>query len=247
MQDLTFQQMSLKMKRKEEVLGMRYEIKGDTLPVVVCYLEGGEQMITERGSMSWMSPNMKMETTTNGGIGKAFGRMFSGEAMFQNRYTAMGGNGMIAFASSFPGQIFARQIVPGQELIVQKTGFLASEAGVSLSVYFQKKLGAGIFGGEGFIMQRLSGSGMAFLEFDGHVVQYDLQPGQQIVVDTGYLAAMEGSCSMEVQTVPGLKNMVFGGEGVFNTVVTGPGRVWLQTMPISNVAGEILKFMPSGK
>lgn len=249
MQDLTFQQMSLKMKRKEEVLGMRYEIKGDTLPVVVCYLEGGEQMITERGSMSWMSPNMKMETTTNGGIGKAFGRMFSGEAMFQNRYTAMGGggNGMIAFASSFPGQILARQIVPGQELIVQKTGFLASEAGVSLSVYFQKKLGAGIFGGEGFIMQRLSGSGMAFLEFDGHVVQYDLQPGQQIVVDTGYLAAMEGSCSMEVQTVPGLKNMVFGGEGVFNTVVTGPGRVWLQTMPISNVAGEILKFMPSGK
>ena len=143
MQDLTFQQMSLKMKRKEEVLGMRYEIKGDTLPVVVCYLEGGEQMITERGSMSWMSPNMKMETTTNGGIGKAFGRMFSGEAMFQNRYTAMGGNGMIAFASSFPGQILARQIVPGQELIVQKTGFLASEAGVSLSVYFQKKLGAG--------------------------------------------------------------------------------------------------------
>lgn len=247
MQDLTFQQMSLKMKRKEEVLGMRYEIKGDTLPVVVCYLEGGEQMITERGSMSWMSPNMKMETTTNGGIGKAFGRMFSGEAMFQNRYTAMGGNGMIAFASSFPGQILARQIVPGQELIVQKTGFLASEAGVSLSVYFQKKLGAGIFGGEGFIMQRLLGSGMAFLEFDGHVVQYDLQPGQQIVVDTGYLAAMEGSCSMEVQTVPGLKNMVFGGEGVFNTVVTGPGRVWLQTMPISNVAGEILKFMPSGK
>lgn len=247
MQDLTFQQMSLKMKRKEEVLGMRYEIKGDTLPVVVCYLEGGEQMITERGSMSWMSPNMKMETTTNGGIGKAFGRMFSGEAMFQNRYTAMGGNGMIAFASSFPGQILARQIVPGQELIVQKTGFLASEAGVSLSVYFQKKLGAGIFGGEGFIMQRLSGNGMAFLEFDGHVVQYDLQPGQQIVVDTGYLAAMEGSCSIEVQTVPGLKNMVFGGEGVFNTVVTGPGRVWLQTMPISNVAGEILKFMPSGK
>lgn len=246
-EDLTFQQMSLKMKRKEEVLGMRYEIKGDTLPVVVCYLEGGEQMITERGSMSWMSPNMKMETTTNGGIGKAFGRMFSGEAMFQNRYTAMGGNGMIAFASSFPGQILARQIVPGQELIVQKTGFLASEAGVSLSVYFQKKLGAGFFGGEGFIMQRLSGNGMAFLEFDGHVVQYDLQPGQQIVVDTGYLAAMEGSCSIEVQTVPGLKNMVFGGEGVFNTVVTGPGQVWLQTMPISNVAGEILKFMPSGK
>ena len=226
---------------------MRYEIKGDTLPVVVCYLENGEKMITERGSMSWMSPNMKMETTSNGGIGKAFGRMFSGEALFQNRYTATGGNGMIAFASSFPGQIVARQIAPGLELIVQKSGFLASEEGVDLSIFFQKKFGAGFFGGEGFIMQRLSGNGIAFLEFDGHVVEYELRPGQQIVVDTGYLAAMDATCSMEIQTVPGLKNMVFGGEGVFNTVVTGPGHVWLQTMPISSVAGELLRYMPAGK
>ena len=223
---------------------MRYEIKGETLPVVVCYLEGGEQMITERGSMSWMSPNMKMETTTGGGIGKAIGRMFAGEALFQNRYTAQGGNGLIAFASSFPGQINAYEIGPGREIIVQKSGFLAAESGVELSVFFQKKLGSGFFGGEGFIMQRLSGQGTAFLGFDGHVVDYELQPGQQIVVDTGYLAAMEGTCSIEVRTVPGLKNMVFGGEGLFNTVVTGPGRVWLQTMPISNVAQLILSFMP---
>lgn len=223
---------------------MRYEIKGETLPVVVCYLEGGEQMITERGSMSWMSPNMKMETTTGGGIGKAIGRMFAGEALFQNRYTAQGGNGLIAFASSFPGQINAYEIGPGREIIVQKSGFLAAEAGVELSVFFQKKLGAGFFGGEGFIMQRLSGRGTAFLEFDGHVVDYELQPGQQIVVDSGYLAAMDSTCSIEVRTVPGLKNMVFGGEGLFNTVVTGPGRVWLQTMPISNVAQLILSFMP---
>lgn len=223
---------------------MRYEIKGETLPVVVCYLEGGEQMITERGSMSWMSPNMKMETTTGGGIGKAIGRMFAGEALFQNRYTAQGGNGLIAFASSFPGQIKAYEIGPGREIIVQKSGFLAAEAGVELSVFFQKKLGAGFFGGEGFIMQRLSGRGTAFLEFDGHVVDYELQPGQQIVVDSGYLAAMDSTCSIEVRTVPGLKNMVFGGEGLFNTVVTGPGRVWLQTMPISNVAQLILSFMP---
>ena len=225
---------------------MRYQIQGDTLPVVICQLEAGERMITEGGGMSWMSPNMKMETTTNGGIGKAFGRMFSGEAMFQNRYTAQGGNGMIAFASSFPGQIVAREIGPGRELIVQKSGFLASEAGVDLSVFFQKKLGAGLFGGEGFIMQRLSGQGIAFLEFDGHVVEYELRPGQQIVIDTGYLAAMDTTCSMEIQTVPGLKNMVFGGEGVFNTIVSGPGHVWLQTMPISNVAGEIARFIPSG-
>lgn len=224
---------------------MKYEIKGETLPAVICYLEEGETMITEKGSMSWMSPNMKMETTSNGGVGKALGRMFAGESIFQNRYTAMGGHGMIAFASSFPGQIRTWEISPGNEVIVQKSGFLAAESSVELSVFFQKKLGAGFFGGEGFIMQRLSGHGTAFLEFDGYVVEYNLQPGQQIVVDTGYLAAMDGTCSMEIQKVPGLKNMVFGGEGLFNTVVTGPGRVWLQTMPISNVAGEILRFMPS--
>ena len=226
---------------------MKYEIKGETLPVVICYLENGEEMITERGSMSWMSPNMKMETTSNGGIGKALGRMFAGEAIFQNRYTAMGGNGMIAFASSFPGSIMDYQIAPGRELIVQKSGFLAAEAGVELSVFFQKKLGSGFFGGEGFIMQRLSGYGTAFLEFDGHVIEYGLQPGQQIVVDTGYIAAMENTCTMEIKSVTELKNMVFGGEGVFNTVITGPGRIWLQTMPMSNVAAEIFKFMPSSK
>ena len=223
---------------------MKYEIKGNDLPVVICYLENGETMITERGSMSWMSPNMKMETTSNGGIGKALGRMFAGEALFQNRYTATGGNGMIAFASSFPGQIRPWEIGPGREVIVQKSGFLAAEESVELSVFFQKKLGAGLFGGEGFIMQRLSGQGMAFLEFDGHVVEYNLQPGQQIVIDTGYLAAMDATCNMEIKSVPGLKNMVFGGEGLFNTVITGPGRVWLQTMPLSGVAAQILKFMP---
>ena len=231
-------------KLNEEVKRMKYEIKGETLPVVICYLEDGEQMITERGSMSWMSPNMQMETTSNGGIGKALGRMFAGEALFQNRYTARNGNGMISFASSFPGQIMAWDIGPGRELIVQKSGFLAAESGVELSVFFQKKLGAGFFGGEGFIMQRLSGQGTAFLEFDGHVVEYNLQPGQQIVVDTGYLAAMENTCSIDVKTVPGLKNMVFGGEGIFNTIITGPGRVWLQTMPMSNVAELLMKFMP---
>ena len=226
---------------------MRYEIKGDTLPVVVCYLENGERMITERGSMSWMSPNMKMETTSNGGIGKAFGRMFSGEALFQNRYTATGGNGMIAFASSFPGQIVARQIAPGQELIVQKSGFLASEEGVDLSIFFQKKFGAGFFGGEGFIMQRLSGNGIAFLEFDGHVVEYELRPGQQIVVDTGYLAAMEETCTMDVVKVPGVKNMLLGGEGIFNTVIKGPGKIILQTMPITKVAELLQPFFTETK
>ncbi len=225
---------------------MRYQIVGETLPVAICELEGGEKMINEGGSMSWMSPNMLMETTTNGGIGKAFGRMFAGEKMFQNVYTAQGGNGLIAFASSFPGSIKAFQIAPGQEMVFQKSAFLAGEASVNLSVFFNKKLGAGLFGGEGFIMQRVSGQGIVFAEFDGHVVEYDLQPGQQIVVDTGHLAAMTPSCNMEIRSVPGVKNMLFGGEGVFNTVITGPGRVWLQTMPISNVAGVLRPYMPSG-
>lgn len=224
---------------------MNYKIEGGTLPVVICNLESGETMITEKGSMSWMSPNMNMETTSNGGLGKAFGRMFSGESMFQNRYTAKGGPGMIAFASSFPGCIRAFEIGPGRELIVQKSGFLASETTVDLSVFFQKRFSTGFFGGEGFIMQRLSGHGIAFVEFDGHVVEYELKEGQSIVIDTGYLAAMDATCSMEIQSVAGLKNKLFGGEGFFNTVVTGPGRVYLQTMPISNVAGAISSVLPT--
>ena len=238
---------------------MRYQIQGDTLPVVICQLEAGERMITEGGGMSWMSPNMKMEKgsmvwmspnmqmeTRGGGLGKMFSKAFSGESMFQNIYTAQGGNGMIAFASCFPGSIRAFNIRPGQEMIFQKSAFLASEAGVQLSVHFHKKVASGLFGGEGFILQKVSGQGVAFAEFDGHVVEYELQPGQQIVIDTGHLAAMTASCQMDIQTVPGVKNMLFGGEGFFNTVITGPGRVWLQTMPISNVAGALRPYIPSG-
>ena len=225
---------------------MQYTILGNDLPVVTCNLAPGESMITERGSMSWMSPNMKMETAA-GGLGKAFGRLFSGEAIFQNIYTAQGGPGMIAFASSFPGSIRAVQITPGRDVIAQKAAFLASERSVELSVHFQKKLGAGFFGGEGFIMQRLSGSGIAFLEIDGAAIEYDLAPGQQMIVDTGYLAMMDATCSMDIQTVPGLKNKFFGGEGFFNTVITGPGRIVLQTMPISGVAAAIRPFIPTGK
>ena len=225
---------------------MKYQIVGDTLPAVICQLEPGERMITEGGGMSWMSPNMLMETTSNGGIGSMIGRMFSGEKAFQNVYTAQGGEGMIAFASCFPGSIRAFEIAPGQEMILQKSAFLAGEVGIEMSVFFNKKLGTGFFGGEGFIMQRISGQGTVFAEFDGHVVEYELAPGQQIVVDTGHLAAMTASCQMDIRSVPGVKNMLFGGEGIFNTIITGPGRVWLQTMPISNVAGVLRPYMPSG-
>ena len=222
---------------------MQYSIEGEALPVVICHLEAGERMITEGGSMSWMSPNMKMETSSNGGIGKAFGRMFAGERIFQNVYTAVGSPGMIAFSSSFPGSVKAFAISPENEFIFQKSAFLASEASVSLSVHLNKKLGSGLFGGEGFILQKVSGNGIVFAEFDGHVVEYELQAGQQLVVDTGHLAAMSGSCQIDIQKVPGVKNMLFGGEGIFNTVITGPGKIWLQSMPIVNVAGVLRPYI----
>lgn len=223
---------------------MKYSIEGTPLPVVICDLEAGETMITEKGAMSWMTPNMKMETV-GGGVGKMIGRMFSGEAMFQNRYTAEGGPGQIAYASSFPGSILAFDI--GQkEMIVQKSAFLASTEGVSLSIAFQKKLSGGLFGGEGFIMQRLSGTGTAFVEIDGYVKEYDLEAGQSMLIDTGYLAAMEITCNMDIQTVKGLKNKMLGGEGFFNTVVTGPGKIYLQSMPINQMAGTLRPYMPTG-
>lgn len=223
---------------------MRYEIKGGSFPVVVCNLDRGEQMVTEKGSMVWMSPNMKMETR-GGGLGKMFSKMFAGESMFQNIYTAQG-DGMIAFGSSFPGQIKAITIAPGQEMVFQKSAFLAAEAGVELSIHFNEKLGSGFFGGEGFIMQRLSGRWTAFVEIDGELVEYELEAGQQIVVDTGNVAGFELGVQMDIQQVPGLKNKLLGGEGLFHTVLTGPGRVWLQTMPICNVAAAIRPFIPTG-
>lgn len=224
---------------------MRYSIEGEPLPVVICELENGETMITESGAMSWMSPNMQMETTSGGGLGKIFGRALSGESLFLNRYTARGGIGTIAFASSFPGSIRAFNIAPGQEIVAQKSAFLAGSAGVELSTFFQQRIGSGFFGGEGFIMQKLSGNGIAFLEFDGYIKEYELAPGQEMVVDTGYLAAMTPTCQVEVRTVPGVKNMLFGGEGIFNTVVTGPGRIWLQSMPIYQMANTLRPFFPT--
>ena len=193
---------------------MKYEIIGEPMPVVVCDLEANEAMITERGSMVWMSPNMKMETGA-GGIGKAFGRMFSGESMFQNTYTAQGGAGMIAFASSFPGSIKAVEIDPAHPVVVQKSGFLASEQGVELSI-------------------------------DGYAVEYELQAGQSMVVDSGNLAMMDATCTIDIQMVKGVKNVLFGGEGLFNTVVTGPGKILLQTMPVSGVAAALAPFFNTG-
>lgn len=222
---------------------MKYEIQGGNFPVLICTLDANEKMITEGGGMSWMSPNMKMETSSNGGIGKMLGRMMTKESLFQNNYTAQGGEGTIAFASSLPGEIMALEVAPGKEYVAQKSAFLASTAGVELSTFFQKKLGSGIFGGEGFIMQKLSGNGTAFIEIDGSAVKYNLEAGQQLIVDTGHVVLMSSTCKMDVQTVKGVKNVLFGGEGLFNTVVTGPGEVILQTMPVPKLAQSIQPYI----
>ena len=200
---------------------MKYEIVGDTLPVVICHLNKGEKMISDSGAMAWMDPCMKMETN-GGGAGKIIGRMFSGETLFRNSYTA-NEDGLIASA------------------------FLASEENVETSVFFNKKFSSGIFGGEGFILTKVSGHGTCFIEIDGSTVEYNLLPGQQMVIDTGYLAMMDATCKMDIQSVPGLKNKFLGGEGLFNTVVTGPGKIVVQTMPISAVANSLAKFFPQGK
>ena len=189
---------------------------------------------------------MVMETTSNGGFGKAFGRMLSGETMFLNKYTAKA-NGKIAFASSFPGEVRCYEIEPGKEIIVQKSAFLASTPNVERTVFFNKKAMTGIFGGEGFIMNKLSGRGTVFVEIDGSTVEYDLAANQQLIVDTGYVAVMDATCKMETQSVAGIKNKMLGGEGFFNTIVTGPGHVVIQTMPISAIASSLAKFFPSGK
>ena len=223
---------------------MRYELKGGSFPVVVCQLADGEKMVTEKGSMVWMSPNMEM-ATSGGGLGKMFSKAFSGESMFQNTYTARGA-GLIAFGSSFPGCILPLDVQPGKDYIMQKQAFLAAEEGVELSIHFNKKLGAGFFGGEGFIMQRLSGHGTAFVEVDGELVEYTLSPGQSMIIDTGNVLGFESTVSIDIQQVKGLKNKLLGGEGFFNTVLTGPGKIWLQTMPISGVASALRPYFPTG-
>lgn len=214
---------------------MKYEIKGNQLPVVIVTLDANETIHTEAGAMSWMSEGIVMKTNAGGSVGKAFSRLFSGESMFQNTYTASKDGDFIAFSSSFPGEIIAID-VKEKPIIAQKSAFLAREASVDMSIHFQRKLGAGFFGGEGFIMQKFTGEGIVFLEIDGSIEKYDLEEGQTMILDTGYLAAMDETVKMDIITVKGVGNVLFGGEGLFNTKVTGPGTIWVQTMPKSKLS-----------
>lgn len=224
---------------------MQYTIQGGSLPAVIIQMAPGETLISEVGGRTW-SRGPVLTETKGGSVGKALGRMISGESIFLNHYTAQG-PAEIAFASSFPGRIVARELQPGESVICQKSAFLCATLGVELSVHLQKKLGAGLAGGEGFIMQKVTGPGLAFFEFDGYCPEYNLAPGEQLVCDTGVVAMMNATCQMDIQMVKGVKNMLFGGEGIIDTVITGPGRVYLQTMTAANLAKLLLPYLPVKK
>lgn len=221
---------------------MRYEIKGNSLPVVICDLNAGETIVSESGAMGWMSDNILMDTNMKGGLLGGIGRAFSGESIFLNTFTCNQSSGLIAFPSSFPGKIVARQLFPGETIICQKGAFLAGEVSVKLETFFRKKLGAGFFGGEGFILQKIIGPGLVFLEFDGHVEEYTLTMGQKLKVDTGNVAMFDASVDFNVEMIKGFKNIFFGGEGLFLSTLRGPGKVYLQTMPIQNLAGQLSRY-----
>jgi uncharacterized protein (TIGR00266 family) len=221
-----------------------YRIDGTTLQVVTIELEPGEVIYSESGGMSWMSGNVEMNTTSGGGLGKMVKRALSGESLFITDFFVNSGRGTVAFASEFPGKIIPFNLEPGESIIVQKDAFMCAEKTVDMDLHFRKRLGTGFFGGEGFIMQKITGPGLAFLEVDGEVIEYDLQAGQQLKVDTGHLAAMESSVDFDVTMVKGFRNILLGGEGLFLASVRGPGKVWLQTMPMSKLAQKIAQFMP---
>jgi uncharacterized protein (TIGR00266 family) len=225
---------------------MQHEIKGGSFPVVVMALAPGESVVTEAGGMSWMSANMKMDTNMKGGLLGGLSRAVAGESVFLNTYTPEGGPGLLACASTFPGNIIPLDLGPGQSIIAQRGAFLCGSSTVQLSIHMKKSFGASMFGGEGFVMQRISGPGKVFLEIDGSVEKYTLAPGQSYIINTGNLAAYSPSTTFSIETVKGMKNIFFGGEGLFNAKVTGPGEVYIQTLTAQAVARSIMPFLPKG-
>jgi uncharacterized protein (TIGR00266 family) len=232
------------VKNRKEDMGMQYEIKGGAFPVVVMELEPGETVLTEAGGMSWMSDNMKMDTNMKGGLLKGLGRAMAGESVFLNTYTAEGGKGVLACASSFPGSIIAMDLGPNDAIVAQKSAFLCGSGSLSLSVHLRRSLGVSMFGGEGFVMQKISGPGTVFLEIDGSVEKYKLAPGQAYLVNNGNLAAYTPETKVTLETVKGVKNLFFGGEGLFHVRLAGPGEVYLQTLSAQGVAKSIIPFLP---
>jgi uncharacterized protein (TIGR00266 family) len=219
--------------------GLKYQLIGTTLQAVTIELGPDQTVYSESGGMAWMSANVQMETTSGGGIGKMLGRMFTGESLFLVDYTCPSGQGLVAFASEFPGKIVPIDLAAGQSVIAQKDAFMCAEKSVDVAIHFRKRLGAGFFGGEGFIMQKLTGPGLSFFELDGEIVEYTLQQGQTMMVDTGYVAMFEPTVDFDIEMVRGIRNIFFGGEGLFLARLRGPGRIWLQTMPMYNLARKV--------
>lgn len=224
---------------------MDYKIRGNTLPVVDIELEEGESVFSEAGGMAWMSSNIEMETSTRGGLGKGLGRMLSGESLFMTTYRCTSGTGVVSFCMEAPGNVIPFEFKEGQSLICQRDAFMVAEEGVEVESKMTKKLSTGFFGGEGFFLQKISGTGRVFLELTGEITEYTLEEGQTLKVDPGYIGAFEPTIDYSINRVKGLKNMMFGGEGLFLATLTGPGKVWLQSMPLANLAGKIARYIPS--
>lgn len=224
---------------------MEYQIKGDIMPTLEVRLGQGDAVYTESGGMAWMSNGIDMATSGRGGIGKMLGRALAGESLFLTTYTCQAQAGLIVFTMEAPGKIIPMELAAGESIIAQKDTFMVAEDDVDLEMHFRRKLGTGLFGGEGFILQKVTGPGLAFFEIAGEVREYDLKPNQTFKVDPGHIAMYEPTVDYEIEMVKGLSNMVFGGEGLFLATLTGPGKIWLQTMPLSNLAAAIRRFIPS--
>lgn len=224
---------------------MRYAITGTILQSLEVLLDPGESMYTESGGMAWMSDGIEMDTNTKGGLMSGLGRALTGESLFMTTYTSRVPNGMVTFTPEAPGKILPMQLAPNQVIITQKDAFMCAQSSVKMEMHFRKKLGAGLFGGEGFILQKITGPGMAFLEIPGEIKEYTLAAGQLLKIDPGHIAAFDPTINYDISMVKGLKNIVFAGEGLFLATLTGPGRIWLQTMPISNLAQKIAKYIPT--
>ncbi len=225
---------------------MEHTIHGDVMQALEVRLEQGESIYTESGGMAWMTDGIEMSTNAKGGIGKAFGRMLSGESFFMTTYTCNAPSGMITFTPESPGKVIPMRLAEGHSMICQKDAFMCAETSVELAMHFRKKLGAGLFGGEGFILQKLTGPGLAFVEIAGEVQRIELKPGQKLKIDPGHIAMYEPTCDYDIQMVKGVMNWIGGGEGLFLATITGPGKVWLQTMPLSNLASKLSRYIATG-
>lgn len=224
---------------------MEYKILGTVMQTLDVYLKQGESIYTESGGMAWMQGNITMDTSTRGGVMAGLGRALSGESLFMTTYTCKGPNGLIAFTPEVPGKVLDIQLAAGQSLICQKDTFMCAEDSVKLEMHFRKKLGAGLFGGEGFILQKITGPGTAFIEIPGEVRSYELPAGAVMKVDPGHIAMFEPTVTYDITRVKGLKNIFFSGEGLFLASLKGPGKIWLQSLPLSNLAAKLARYMPT--